>query len=266
LKILVLIKYSLDISEIKVDPTSRELRLAGVPEKIGNIDRNAVEAALRLREKSGGRVQVLCLGPEVARDGFRDVLAMGVDEATLVVDPFGGLAEASVAVRILEAAIRKLGYFDLILNGFASDDGYTYQTGPRLAERLNLPLVSYARQLSVTDEVLKADRDLEEHLQSVEVSLPALVSVAEEAFPPRRTTLMDALNAKKKPVSLWTLEAELGLSKAALEQEQEVESSTRTGIVVFRKQQMFKGLSPLEAADRVIDALLQDGALKGAGC
>lgn len=263
MKILVLTKYSLDISEVKVDPVSRELRLAGVPEKIGNIDRNAVEAALRLREKSGGTVQVLCLGPEAAKDGFRDVLAMGVDEVTLVIDPFDGGAEAVIAVRILESAIRKLGSFDLILSGFASDDGYTFQTGPRLAERLDLPLVSYARQLSVTDGVLKANRDLEGRLQSVEASLPALVSVAEEAFPPRRTTLMDALNAKKKPVKIWTSEVELGQSKTRLEQELEVEAATRTGIVVFRKQQMFKGLSPMEAADRVIDALLLDGVLKG---
>ena len=264
MKILVLIKYSLDISEIKVDPASHALRLEGVPEKIGQVDRNAVEAALRLKVNPDDLVQVLCLGPEAAKDGFRDVLAMGADEATLVIDPFGGQAEAGTAVRILEAAIRKLGVFDLILCGFASDDGYTYQTGPRLAERLDLPLVSYARSLSISDGLLKADRDLEERIQTVEAPLPALVSIAEEAFPPRRTTLLDALKAKKKPVNIWTVEASLGLSPAGLENKLEQEMLSQTGIVVLRKQQMFKGLAPAEMADQIINALVQDGILAGA--
>src|SRR5690349_7078380 len=212
MKILALIKYSLDVSEIKVDPMTKELQMSGVPAKIGNIDKNVVEAAVRLKESTGASVIGLCLGPLAATDSFKDVLAMGLDEIYLVEDPFASAADARVAVSILEAAIRKLGEFDLILCGFASDDGYTYQVPPRLAERLGLPLVSYARQLSLSDGNLQADRDLEDSLQTVRVSLPALVSVAEEAYPPRRTTLMDAIKAKKKPVHTWKTEADLGLS------------------------------------------------------
>ncbi|RPJ36540.1 MAG: electron transfer flavoprotein subunit beta, partial [Chloroflexi bacterium] len=161
MKILVLIKYSLDVSEIKVDPANHALRLAGVPEKIGNIDRNAVEAGMRLKEKHSGTLHVICFGPEAARESFRDVLAMGVDDATLVIDPFGNQADAGMVIQILEATVRKMGPFDLLLCGFASDDGYTYQVGPRLAERLDLPLVSYVRQISVEGSLLKADRDLD---------------------------------------------------------------------------------------------------------
>lgn len=260
---LVLIKYSLDVAEIKVDPASREIRLAGVPEKIGNIDRNAVEAAVRLKEKQGGSVQALCLGPVAAREGFRDVLAMGVDAVTLVVDPFANQGDPAVVLKILEAAIRKIGPFDLILCGFASDDGYTYQVGPRLAERLNLPLVSYARQISVEEGVLKADRDLDDQMQIVSVPLPAIVSVAEEAFPPRRTTLMEAIKAKKKPVNVWTVEEGLGLSQADLGQLHTYELVGQVGIVVQRKQQIIKGQNLVEIADRVIDALVEDHVLKG---
>ena len=149
-----------------------------------------------------------------------------------------------MAVRILEAAIRKLGPFDLILCGFASDDGYTYQVAPRLAERLDLPLVSYARQISLSDGSLQADRDLEDSLQTVAVSLPALVSIAEEAFPPRRTTLMDALKAKKKPVNLWQVEADLGLSPAELEKLGSFDSSAQVGVIVHRKQTDAQGRYP----------------------
>lgn len=264
MKILTLIKYSLDVAEIKVDPVSKELRMAGVPEKIGNIDKNVVEAAVRLKEATGASLQGLCLGPQTAKDSFKDVLAMGLDEVFLVEDPFAGAAEARVAVCILEAAIRKLGKYDLILTGFASDDGYTYQVAPRLAERLGLPLVSYTRTLSVSDGKLQADRDLEESLQTVAVPLPALASIAEEAFPPRRTTLMDAIKAKKKPVTIWQAEADLGLSKAELEQSGSFAASSQIGVVVHRKQNVFKGKPVAEMADQLIDALIQENVVKGA--
>jgi electron transfer flavoprotein beta subunit len=263
LKILALIKVSLDVSEIKVDAATKQLRLEGVPEKVGNIDKNVVEAAVRLKEAAGGTVTAICLGPSAAKDSFKDVLAMGADEVVLIEDPFGGKAEAGATIRILEAAVRKLGPFDLLLCGFASDDGYTYQVGPRLAERLGVPLVSYARQLSLDGAMLKADRDLDEIIQTVQVSLPAAVSVAEEAFPPRRTTLMDAIKAKKKPVTIWNVGEALGLSPADLSSGSRLASSSQAGIVVHRKGQVLRGQSPTDLADRLIDALVQDGVLKG---
>jgi electron transfer flavoprotein beta subunit len=261
-KTLVLIKYSLDVSEIKVDPVSKEIHRTGVPEKIGNIDRNAVEAAVRLRESQGGTVHALCLGPEAAQGAFRDVLAMGVDDATLVVDPSAGQLDPAAAVTLLAAAARKMGDFDLILCGFASDDGYTYQVAPRLAERLALPLVSYARQISIADGTLQADRDLDDRLQSVSVALPAIVSVAEEAFPPRRTTLMDAIKAKKKPVTIWQPTEALGISPADLEAQRTYALTGQTGIVVHRKQMLIKGADLAAMADQVIDALVQDKLFK----
>lgn len=262
MKILALIKYSLDVAEIKVDTATKELRMAGVPEKVGNMDKNVVEAAVQLKEKDGGSLFGLSLGPVAAREGFREVLAMGVDEITLVEDPFGGKADASIAVSILEAAIKKLGPFDLIVAGFASDDGYTYQVGPRLAERLGMPLVSFARQVSAQDGKFQADRDLDDHQERVEVSLPAVVTIAEEAYPPRRTTLMDALKAKKKPVNVISI-GDLGLDQAALEEKSQIKLAEQQGIVVHRKQQIIKGASMQEAADKLIDILLQENVLKG---
>ncbi len=264
MKILTLIKYSLDISEIKVDPTTKELRMAGVPAKIGDIDKNVVEAAVRLKEVSGASLQALSFGPATARESFKDVLAMGVDEVCLIEDPFAGAADGTMVVRVLETAIRKMGPFDLIMCGFASDDGYTYQVGPRLAERLDLPLVSYACQISLSDGKLQADRNLEDSLQTVEVSLPALVSIAEEAFPPRRTTLMDAISAKQKPVNVWQVETELDLSPVELQNMSSIVSTSQVGVVIHRKQTIFKDKTSVELADQLIDALLQENILKGA--
>lgn len=262
MKILALIKYSLDVAEIKVDPATKALRLAGVPEKIGNIDKNVVEAAVKLKESAGGTVLALTLGPAAAKDAFKDVLAMGVDEAYLIEDPLNGGAEPLAAVQMLEAAVRKLGPFDLILTGFASDDGYTYQVGPRLAERLGLPLVSYVRKLGVEGETLTADRELDEWVETVQAPLPALVSVAEEAFPPRRTTLMDAIKAKKKPVHIWSAEADLGLASADLEACAQTQSTEQVGVVVLRKGQVWKTGAMTELADRLIDTLLAENVVK----
>ena len=264
MRILALIKYTLDVAEIRVDANTKELLMDGVPRRMGVIDKNVVEAAVSLKESLGGSVIGLCLGPKAAVDSFKDVLAMGLDEVYLVEDPFNGEGEPRVAASILEAAIRKLAALDLILCGFASDDGYTYQTPPRLSERLDLPLVSYARGLSVSDGVLQADRDLEDGLQRVQVSLPALVSVGEEAYPPRRTTLMDAIKAKKKPVHHWGVEADLGLKVDELAQLSQITSTTQTGVIVKRKLEILKGATPEELADRLIDSLLREGLLKGA--
>jgi electron transfer flavoprotein alpha/beta subunit len=262
-KILTLLKYSLDVSEIKVDPTNHELRLGGVPQKIGNIDKNVVEAGVRLKESNGGTVLGLCFGPATARDSFRDILAMGVDEVTLIEDPSAGQSDTAFALKVLVAAINKLGPFDLILCGFASDDGYTYQVGPRLAERLGLPLVSYACKLILQEGQLLVNRDLDDQLQVVSVGFPALISIAEESFPPRRTTLMDALKAKKKPVNLWNLQEHLGIAVEEAGQAGELGILSQEGIVVHRKRQMVSGQSPAEAADHLIDALLQENILKG---
>jgi electron transfer flavoprotein beta subunit len=260
-KILSLVKYSLDVAEIKVDPSSGDLRMAGVPARFGDLDKGAVEAAVRLKEAAGEvHVEVMCLGPVEARSATKDLLAMGVDEATVIVDPFEGAADASVAVSILEAAIRKRGPFDLILCGFASDDGYSFQTGPRLAERLNLPFVSYACELNVDGLVLKAERDLENLRQSVTVGLPAIASVAEEAFPPRRVTLLEAMKAQKKPCTEWGVEADLGLSLDATGSSPEALQSLR-GIVVDRKRMILEGEDQRDLADRFIDALVSEDIL-----
>lgn len=263
MNILVLIKYSYDVTEVKVDAASHQLRLDGVPEKIGNIDKNAVEAAIRLQEKAGGSVKALCFGPLAAREAFRDVLAMGVDEVTLIEDPFLGNADGRTAAQVLAAAITKIGAFDLVICGFASDDGYTYQVGPRVAERLDWPLVSYVRTVSVEGNSLTAERDLDDYQQTVSCALPAVISVAEEAFPPRRTTLMDAIKAKKKPVNVKSVSEGSGLDADSLNSSQWVRASHQEGVMVHRKRQMLREQPVDVLANQLIDALVAENILKG---
>lgn len=261
MKILALCKYSLDLAEVKVDPSTHALLTQAAPRRIGGIDRNVVEAAVQVRGAAGGTAEALCVGPDAARDAFKDILAIGLDEATLVQDPYDGTAEAGVIVRILEAAIRARGPFDLIVCGFASDDGYTHQVGPRLAERFGLPLVSYVRRVALDGALLEADRDMDDRLETVSVRLPAIVSIAEEAFPARRTSLLDALNARKRPVNVWTTQEHLGLTRDALDAEARIVSTTEQGVYVQRDHQVVTGGSPTELADAFIDALVAKAVL-----
>ena len=255
-KILTLVKYSLDVAEIKVDPVTHSLRMTGAPLRFGDLDKGAVEAAVRLKEETGATVEVLCFGPPAAHSAVKDLLAMGADEATIVADPYDGTADGAVAVRVLAAAIVKRGPFDLIICGFASDDGYSFQTGPRLAEALGLPLVSYACKIGLNGGVLAADRDLEDGLETVSVGLPAIVTVAEEAFSPRPVTLLQAMKAQKKPTNSWEIEQDLGFERAALDQISCCSAHAETGIVTDRAQYVVKGGDLAAMADQLIDKLV----------
>jgi len=185
---------------------------------------------------------------------------MGVDEVVLVADPFSGEAEGGVAVRILEAALDRLGPVDVVVCGFASDDGYSQQVPPGSRSAMCLPHLANVRSLTVEGGTLTADRNLEDRVEMVSAPLPVLVSVDEEAFPPRRTTLMDALKAKQKPVHSWDVEVDLGLATADLEAVAHVSEVRVHGVVVKRRQEVLTGSDMGDLADRFIDALVEAGA------
>jgi electron transfer flavoprotein beta subunit len=267
MRILALVKYSLDAAEIRVDPASGALRLANVPQRFGDIDKNVIEAAVRIKEATDGRVRVLCLGAQGAVTGLKSVMAMGVDDAVIVRDPFDGEADGGMAARVLEAAVRTDGPWDLVVCGFASDDGYTWQVGPRLAERLGLPLVSYARYVRVhgEDGVLEVNQDFGDRVRTVRVSLPAILAVAEESFAPRPITLLEAVKAQKRPVSVVDVEADLGLSVHALEAARGFAGVSRRGVVVPRRAIVLESADVAGLADRLIDALIEENVLVEGG-
>jgi len=264
-KIVACIKYSLDVSEVKVDPATKELRLAGVPKKVGNIDKNVLEAAASLMETYGGTVHALTFGPAKAKESFREALAMGLEDVTLIEDPFDGEGGPAVTATVLAEAVRKLGDVELIVCGEVSDDGFTYQVPPRLAERLKLPQISYARQIEIEDGQIVVERELDNSAQKVQAKLPALISVTEETNTPRRPTLMEALKAKKKPVHLWQVDSDLGLSKDELAQKVRLEKVATEGIVIHRKQELIKEGSPAELANQLLDLLVKENVVTEGG-
>jgi len=263
MKIVACIKYSLDVSEIKVDPETEALSLAGVPKKVGNIDKNILEAAVSLAEAYDGTVHALTFGPAASKDSYREALAMGLEDVTLIEDQLDGSGGPVITAKVLAAAIEKIGDVDLVVCGEVSDDGFTYQVPPRLAERLGLPQVSFARQITVDDGKVIVERELEDGSQTVSAPLPTLISITEETNTPRRPTLMEAMQAKKKPVHLWQVDADLGLSKDDLAQNIGLEKVDTKGIVVHRKQQTLKGDDMAALADQLVDLLIEENILEG---
>lgn len=263
MKIVACIKYSLDVSEVKVDPVSKELKMAGVPYKVGHIDKNVLETAVRLQEAYGGEVHAITVGPVKAKESFREALAMGLEDVVLIEDPLEGEVAPAVTATILAEAIKKLGDVDIVVCGEVSDDGFTYQVPPRLAEALDMPQVSFVRTVAIEDGNVVADRDLEDSLQTVSAPLPALISVMEEINTPRRPTLLEAMKAKKKPVHIWDVEADLGLPAADLLQKAALEKVMSEGVVVHRKQQLLQGDDLALLSNELVDLLLADHVIEG---
>jgi electron transfer flavoprotein beta subunit len=190
-------------------------------------------------------------------------MAAGLDDLTIV-DSTGWPAEgAAVTAAVLAAAIQKLGDVDLVVCGEASDDGVSYQVPPRLAERLGWPLLGFARNIRLDGGCMTADRDLDNGMQRVECSLPLVLTVTQETNTPRRPTLMDAVKAKKKPVSVWQPAADLELSPEALQAHGGVVRVAQEGIVIKRKERRLQGGDMTALANQLLDALLAEQTVTG---
>ena len=258
--IIVCLKYAVDVTQIKVDPTTRKLITADAPRKISDFDKNALEEAIRIKEKFGGEVIALTASAEDASSALREALAMGADRAFLIKDSSLQDSDSSVTSHVLAKAIRKVGSFDLIICGEASIDSYSAQVGPRLAENLGIPVVTYVRKLSLEDNVLIAERSLEDRSEVVKVKTPALVTVTKEINVPRVSTLMDVIKASKKELVTWSL-SDLGVSSE--EVGAAVEILDISAPKIERKKVKIEGETPEEIAEKLVKALIQEGVLGG---
>lgn len=190
--------------------TGRQVR-EGRPLVISTYDENALEVALQLKDRLGGKVTVLTVGPRaVVGDAIRLALAMGADEAA-VVDEGGapdllGVEKAA----LLTAAIRRLGPFDLVLAGCESADWVERVVGPLLAEALGAACVTFVSRIESTDGSLVVRRTADEGFHQVEVHLPAVLTItSDESNRPRLPKVKDIMTARRKPVQTWT-RADLG--------------------------------------------------------
>jgi electron transfer flavoprotein beta subunit len=260
-KIIVLIKDAVDLTELKFDPVSRSPLVEGAKHKIGDLDKRALEAAIRLKEKSNGEVITLSMGEEGTKTTLLEALAMGADAAYIVNDRLLGV-DACASSKVLAAAVKKMGDFDLIICGEMSLDSLSSQIGPRLAELLDLPQVTYTKELELLDAKLRAVRDIEDVDEIVEVELPAVVSVVREINESRIPSLMNIMRARRKPTVEWD-SAALGLSVNEIRAWSSIEIIEVKAPLVERKNIVIEGESVEDVADRLAEAILAEGVLEG---
>ncbi len=253
---VVLVKHVYDENQLKVERETGKVSYEGVPGKISDFDRKAMEAALVLRSVGGGKITSVTVGPEEAAKSLREVMAMGADQTILVKEPTAGQLDSSATADILAKALEKAGGFDLLICAEGSVDSYTSLLAPMLAEKLHLPLITYAQSLQVKDGTLRAERILEKRMEVVEARLPALVTVTGEINSPRIPTLLQIMGAMKKPIATFTL-ADLGLSLGAVGARgyKLLEYSAKSK---ERRKVVFDGTVP-EAVTKLLDALTRDG-------
>jgi electron transfer flavoprotein beta subunit len=206
MNIIVCIKQVPETTEVKINPETNTLIREGVPSIVNPFDENAIEAALKLREKNSGKVTVITMGPPQAAEALKSALAMGVDDVILVSDRAFAGSDTWATSYTLAQTIKKLGSFDLIICGKQAIDGDTAQVGPGIAEWLNLPQVTFAVKIEVDGNKAKVERLLEEVNEVVETPLPAVLTVVKQINEPRMPSLKGMMKAKKAEIK--TLKAE----------------------------------------------------------
>jgi electron transfer flavoprotein beta subunit len=255
--IVVGVKTNPDLQMVRIK--DREPVLEAVPYRLGDLEKNALEAAVQLRDAAGGTVVALCVaeGNRKAKETIKEALAMGADEAVVVDDPLLAAPDPAAVARAVAAAVAKLPACDLLLLGEGSSDNYSGQVGPRVAELLGATQVGYARSIEAGDGVVRCERSMDDQIETVEAPLPAVVTVVSEINEPRIPGLMQIMKAKSKPLQEWSA-ADLGLDAASLAPVREVVSDLAEE--QDRKHVVFAG-SAAEQAAAFVDALLNEGVL-----
>jgi len=211
MNIIVCIKQVPETTEVRINPETNTLIREGVKSIINPFDMYAIEEGVRLKEKLGGKLTVLTMGPPQAESALREAISMGADEAVLVCDRAFAGSDTWATSYTLSGAIKKLGTFDLIICGKQASDGDTAQVGPGMATHLNIPQVTYVKKIEEANEkTMRLERMLEEGFEIIETPLPALITVVKEINEPRIASLKGMMRAKSAKITLWS-QNDLGL-------------------------------------------------------
>ena len=205
LNIVVCVKAVPDPREacnIKIDPDTKTLLRCDVPFVVNPLDKNAMEAALQLKERFDAHITVLSMGPPEAGAIVKECLALGADHGILLSDMAFGGADAYATAFTLAKGIEKIGTYDLILCGMASSDGSTEWVGPEMATFLDLPVVTLVKEIVDCDgSSWKVKASVENGYRLMQVQLPAVLTVTRELNTPRTLSFSGIIKARKKEIT-----------------------------------------------------------------
>lgn len=254
MKYVVCIKQVPDTMEVKVDPVTKRIIREGVPSIINPYDMYAIEEAIRLKERFGGSVCAITMGPPQAETALREAIALGVDEAILVSDRAFGGSDTWATAYTLSRAIGKIGDATLIFCGREALDGSTGQVGPELAEFLEVPIVAYVSNIhSLDDSFLECDRLMEDHYETVKTPLPAIVTVIKEINEPRLPSLRGIMKSKKAEIPVWTKE-DIGGDDDSFGQE----GSPTKVVEIWRPELKKEGKVATGSSEELVDMLYSE--------
>jgi len=254
MNIIVCAKQVVDVSEMKFDSSTKKPILQGVSQKISDIDKNAMEEAIKIKDKHGGKITVLSVGPANAKERIKELLAMGADEGFLVVAVDN--IDYHMTATLLAEAVKKIGTYDMILCGEASVDLFSGQIGPRLAGLLNIPQITYAMKVTAEKNSVTAEQNMGKNVVISESTYPVLITVTKEINEPRLPSLMQILGAANKPISELTAEV------LAKDVKPIVETIDLKGVSMERKNVIYKNDLD-ESVEQLVNSLAKEGVLGG---
>jgi electron transfer flavoprotein beta subunit len=260
MKITVLIKHVVDSTEVRFDKKTGELRLRGLPEKISDYDKHAIEAAVQLKTKVGGDVKALTFGKKEAFKSLKEAVAMGADEGILIAHGQANQIYDPVFVaKVLAKGIEYCGGCDLALFGAMSEDVTSKIIGPTVAAFLGLNHLSNVTKMEMDNESrLVTVSEMNGSEVEVESELPVALSVARTLNEPRLATKIQIMKVSMKKISNVSL-TELGLSEDIYPSPR-LEFESFTPITKERKRIILEGDAPM-MADRFLEILRKEHVL-----
>lgn len=253
MKIVVCIKQVPDTTEVKIDPIKGTLIREGIPSIINPDDKSGLEAALVLKDQLDAKITVLTMGPPQAKNALREALAMGADEAILLSDRKFGGADTWATSSTIAAAVKKLD-FDLIICGRQAIDGDTAQVGPQIAEHLQLPHISYVKDLEVSEENIIVKRVFEDGYHKIKAKMPCLITVLKEMNQPRYMSVGGVYDAFQKEITVWGLDdieidhSNIGLKGSPTRVKKSYTKGTKSAGKIYE-------VDPIEGAKIIIEKL-----------
>lgn len=207
-------KWVIDEKDIRINP-DRTVDMSRAQRKISEYDKNAIEVGIRIANRLGARPVGLTFGGPEAKQSLKDALSRGLEAVYWVGHPLAAAADGMVTARVLAAAAQKIGDYNVIVCAEGAGDTYARQVGPRLGALLDLPVITAVCEVEVDGQYLVATRKLEDYVEKVKVSMPAVICVLPEICEAPVPTLKAVLAAGKKPAQELTLQF-LGLEEADL--------------------------------------------------
>jgi electron transfer flavoprotein beta subunit len=210
LRILVPVKQVPESGNVKMDPATGTMIRAGVENVVNPLDLYAIETAIRMKERYGGEVTAVSMGPPAAMRVLREAAAMGCDHCALLSDKRFGGADTWATSYTLSRGAARLGSFDIIIAGERATDGDTAQVGPALAAWLDIPALTYVSKIEKVEKGrnepsrILAERLVEEGYQTLEAPLPCLVTVVKEIAVPRLPTLKGKIRSREMDIPVFS--------------------------------------------------------------